>query len=139
MLDSNKSTNINKKSHFKALVYISYDTYDFTIRYNMIHMICTLYRTIYDHLQYSDTTWIVWYITFYTQYWQLWVYWSQKWAIVLLYFLLKVKNNLQNGRIVFIILLIICSDERIHLFFWKFPPNYRRSLPFISFCPSTYN
>ena len=34
MLDSNKSTNFNKKSHFKAFVYVSYDMYDFTIRYN---------------------------------------------------------------------------------------------------------
>ena len=35
MLDSNKSTNFNKKSHFKAFGYVSYDTYDFTIRYDL--------------------------------------------------------------------------------------------------------
>ena len=46
MLDSNKSTNFNKKSHFKAFVYVSYDT---------IHMIRTLYRTIHEHLRYADT------------------------------------------------------------------------------------
>ena len=34
MLDSNKSTHFNKKSHFKAFVYVSYDTNDFTILYN---------------------------------------------------------------------------------------------------------
>ena len=37
--------------------------------------------------------------------------------LVLLYFLLNVKNNLQNGGIVIIVLLIICNDERT-LFFW---------------------
>ena len=36
--------------------------------------------------------------------------------LVLLYFLLNVKNNLQNGGIVIIVLLIICNDERT-LFF----------------------
>ena len=34
MLDSNKSTNFNKKSHFKVSVYVSYNAYDFTIRYD---------------------------------------------------------------------------------------------------------
>ena len=33
LLDSNKSTNFNKKSYFKTFVYVLYDTYDFTIRY----------------------------------------------------------------------------------------------------------
>ena len=59
MLDSNKSTNFNKKSHFKAFFYASYDTYDFTIRNDTIHTIHTLYCTIYEHLRYADTIRIV--------------------------------------------------------------------------------
>ena len=54
MLDSNKTKNFNKKSHFKAFVYVSYDTYNFTIRYDTIHTICTLYRTIHEYLRYAD-------------------------------------------------------------------------------------
>ena len=34
MLNSNKNTNYNKTYHFKAFVYVSYYTYDFTIWYN---------------------------------------------------------------------------------------------------------
>ena len=34
MLDSNKSIDFNKKSHFKVFVYVSYDTYNFMIRYD---------------------------------------------------------------------------------------------------------
>ena len=30
----NKSTNFNKKSHFKVFFYVSYDTYNFAIRYD---------------------------------------------------------------------------------------------------------
>ena len=52
MLDSNKSTNFNKKSHFKEFFYVSYDTYDF-----MIYTICTLYHTIHEHLRYANTIW----------------------------------------------------------------------------------
>ena len=54
LLDSNRSTNFNKKSYFKAFVYVLYDTYNFTIRYDTIHMIRILYRTIYEHLRYAD-------------------------------------------------------------------------------------
>ena len=38
LLDSNKSTNFNKKSYFKAFVHVSYDTYDFTIWYDSYDM-----------------------------------------------------------------------------------------------------
>ena len=49
LLNAIKSTNFNKKSHFKTFVYVLYDTNDFMIRY--VHMIHTLYRTIYKHLR----------------------------------------------------------------------------------------
>ena len=54
MLDSNKSTNFNKKKlilkHFSM-----YRTIRTILRYDTIHMIRTLYRTIYEHLRYADT------------------------------------------------------------------------------------
>ena len=34
MLNSNKVQILTKKSYFKTFVYVSYDTYDFTIRYD---------------------------------------------------------------------------------------------------------
>ena len=43
MLDSNESTNFNKKFHFKAFVYVSYDTYDFTIWYDSYDRHTVLY------------------------------------------------------------------------------------------------
>ena len=57
MLDSNKNTNFNKKSHFKAFVYVSYNTYNFTIRYT--HCIIRFMST-YDTL--------IRYGTFYSRY-----------------------------------------------------------------------
>ena len=43
MLYSNKSKKFNKKSHFKAFVYVSYDTYDFMIRYDSYDTHTVLY------------------------------------------------------------------------------------------------
>ena len=78
MLDSNKSTNFNKKSHFKAFVYVSYDTYDFTIRYDSYdtHTVSydswTLTIRRYDtELFTHDTIHIVRYISRIVRYWQL--------------------------------------------------------------------
>ena len=80
MLDSNKSTNFNKKSHFKAFVYISYDTYDFSIWYNLYDTHAVLYDswalTIrwYDmELFPHDRIRIVQYVSRIVQYWQLWL------------------------------------------------------------------
>ena len=55
MLDSIKVQILTKKSHFKAFFYVSYDMYDFTIQYDTIHTIRTLYRMIHEHLRYADT------------------------------------------------------------------------------------
>ena len=56
MLDSNKTTNFNKKSHFKAFVYVSYDTIQF-IWY--AHYIVRFMNTYYTPIRYE---------TFYTRY-----------------------------------------------------------------------
>ena len=44
MLDSNKSTDFNKKSHFKVFVYVLYNTNDFMIQYDSYDM----YTVSYD-------------------------------------------------------------------------------------------
>ena len=56
MLDSNNSTNFNKKSHFEAFVYVSYDrhcivqfisTYDTSIQYETFSTWYNIYCTIH--------------------------------------------------------------------------------------------
>ena len=53
MLDSNKNTNFNKKLILKHL--FMYRTIRTILRYDIIHMIRTLYHTIHKHLRYADT------------------------------------------------------------------------------------
>ena len=76
MLDLNKSTKFNKKSHFKAFVYVSYDTIRF-VWYDTIHTIHILYRMIHEHLWYADTIrnffHMIRYVSLIVWYWQLWV------------------------------------------------------------------
>ena len=66
MLDSNKCTNFNKKSHFKAFFFVSYD-----------FMIRTLYRMIYEYFQYIDMIrnflHTIRYVLCIIRYWQLWM------------------------------------------------------------------
>ena len=66
MLDSNKSTNFNKKSHLKAFIITFYDmiqfmsTYNtliqyeiFFTQYDMYRTICDLYRVSYNTDNYA--------------------------------------------------------------------------------------
>ena len=55
MIDSNKSTNFNKKSHFKAFVYVSYDTYDFMIQYDSYDMHIISYDSWTLMIRWYDT------------------------------------------------------------------------------------
>ena len=48
LLDSNKSTNFNKKSHFKVFVYVLYDTYNFTIRFIQYARYIVRFISTYD-------------------------------------------------------------------------------------------
>ena len=59
LLDSNKSINFNKKSHFKTFVYVSYDTYDFTIQYDSYYTYTISYDLYDTQIRYR---------TFYTRY-----------------------------------------------------------------------
>ena len=65
MLDSNKSTNFNKKSHFKTIVHVSYD---FTIWY--AHCIVWFTSTYDTLIQYK--TFYTRYVSRIVRYWQLW-------------------------------------------------------------------
>ena len=72
MLDSNKSTNFNKKSHFKAFVYVSYDTYNFTIQYDSYDTYIVLYDSWALTICRYDTELFTHDLICIVRYWQLW-------------------------------------------------------------------